>query len=437
MADILDYLDWRGDIPFSADPFNEVDALVLSEVAYVDFEGIVPGPETVSSKTGQPVRIAIADAVKRYWELHTVEEIEKSTVLYRKAPYALDKLCSGARFDNMYLAGYVNQVSSQKNKQMSAITYYLSDGTAFAAFRGTDDTLIGWKEDFSFSFRKETEGQKSAAEYLNKMFGKREASMTNPMDASMKKSVKNFVEAFGAGGRQAADNSDLIEHADMPEMNNDTEEDFDIRVGGHSKGGNFAVYAAAFCEPDVKKRITEIFSNDGPGLLEEIADAIECRSIIPRVHSVIPEESLFGILLHSGYYHKIIKSNAKGIWQHDALSWQVKRNRFEEAEGLAEGSLMLKDVIESWVYGMNLKERQETVDVIFTLLEDTGFKNASDLSSEQLKSVPALIRAYTELSPEDKHAFHDTVRGLFKSGAESISEELRERLLKRGEKDAE
>ena len=128
MANMMDYLDWRGDVPFSVDPFNEVDSLVLSEVAYVDFEGIVPGPdeevqEDHLRRAGIPV-VRLADAVKRYWELHTDLEIESSSTLYKYAPYVLDKLCSGARFGDMLLGGYVNKISPEKNEQMSAITFF-------------------------------------------------------------------------------------------------------------------------------------------------------------------------------------------------------------------------------------------------------------------------------------------------------------------------
>ena len=405
MADMLDYLDWRGDIPFSADCFNEVDSLILSEVAYVDFEGIVPGPEDrfdteVLKINALPV-VSVSDVVRRFWELHSEAEIESSNTLYKRAPYVLNKLCSGERFGEMYLGGYVNQVSSEKNEQMSAITYFLSDGSAFTAFRGTDDTLIGWKEDFTFSFMRETAGQKSAVEYLNKIY-----STLQGIDIAA--TEKTVGQEIGA--------------------------DFPIRVGGHSKGGNFAVYASAFCRADVRERIVQIYSNDGPGLLEEITQSREYKEILPKVHSVVPEESLFGILLNSGYYHKVTKSSEKGLWQHDALSWQIKRNQFEEAEGISSGSIALKKGIESWVYGMTPEERRETVDIIFTLLEETGFENVSDLSAEHLKSIPDLIHAYIDLSTEEKHTFHETVIRLIKSGASSITGELQEMIARQMEK---
>jgi hypothetical protein len=410
MANMLDYLDWRGDVPFSADPFNEVDSLVLSEAAYVDFEGIVPGleegaPTDSPHRGGIPV-VRIADVVRRFWELHNEAEIQNSGTLYKLAPYVLDKLCTGARFGDMMVGGYVNTVSQEKNEQMSAITFFLSDGSAFTAFRGTDDTLIGWKEDFTFSFMKETEGQKSAVNYLNRLYGGCNCG-----------SGREALEGKAAGHRTEQEGAD-----------------FPVRVGGHSKGGNFAVFAASFCDKAVRDRIVRVYTNDGPGFLEEVTETEGYLEILPRINSVIPEESLFGVLLTSRYYHKMVRSSEKGIWQHDALSWQIKRNHFEEAEKISEGSLMLKKTIETWVYGMTPEQRRETVDIIFTILEDTGFENVSEFASEHFKSIGELARAYSELSGEEKRIFHETGLRLLKSGASSIAEELQDQITKQIEK---
>ena len=403
MANMLDYLDWRGDIPFSADPFNEVDSLVLSEAAYVDFEGIVPGPdeevpEDFPRRAGIPV-VRVTDVVRQYWKLHTKEEIERSLTLYKLAPYVLDKLCSGERFGNMMVGGYVNQISPERNEQMSAVTFYLSDGSAFTAFRGTDDTLTGWKEDFTFSFMKETEGQRSAAEYLNRVFGSRGSS--RPEDTSAAAEVSEAARE---------------------------EEPCPVRVGGHSKGGNFAVFAAAFCDQAVKDRIERVYTNDGPGFLEEITESKEYLDILPRVNSVIPEESLFGVLLHCRYYHKLVKSSAKGIWQHDAMSWQIMRNHFVQADDMSEGSLLMKRAIEEWVYGMTLEERKDAVESVFNLLEDTGMENVSEIAAEQFRSIPELLHAYRHLDAEEKHKLHETLGSLFRSGASFISGEIQERI---------
>lgn len=378
MADLLDYLDWRGDIPLSTDPFNYADALILAELAYVDFAGIVPGPG--ESAGAQPC-VSIDTAAREFWKRHTPEEIEKSEVLFRRAPLLLRKLCSGARFGGMNLAGYINRVSAQKNEQIAALIFYLEDGSAYAAFRGTDDTVIGWKEDFSFSFRKETSGQTSAAGYLTDVFGKSEVQR--------------------------------------------------IRVGGHSKGGNFSVYASAFCGAEVRSRITDIYTFDGPGLLEEVTTTQEYREILPRVHSIVPEESLFGLLLDCGYYHKVVESSAKGIWQHDPLTWKVMRNRFVEAEGISEGSLVLVRAVESWIRGMSLEERREVVDLLFSLIEDSGYENVSEIRADQFLGIPELLRTYREMDASEKEILRNTVGNLLKSGVNSVSRELRGRIARR------
>ena len=396
MANIMDYLDWRGDVPFSVDPFNEVDGLVLSEVSYVDFGGIVPGPddevqEDHLRRAGIPV-VRLADAVRCFWDLHTDAEIESSGTLYKLAPYVLNKLCSGARFGDMLLGGYVNKISPEKNEQMSAITFFLSDESSFTAFRGTDDTLVGWKEDFTFSFMKETEGQKSAVEYLNRLYG-------------------------------------LAERADDQTAGEAVP--LSVSVGGHSKGGNFAVFASAFCDQDVKERIVRVYNNDGPGFLEEITETKEYLEIVPKVISVIPTESVFGLLLNSKYYYKMVKSSAKGIWQHDALSWQIMRNHFEETGEVSEGSLLMKRIIEAWVYGMNLDERKDFVDSVFNLLEDSGLESLSEIAAEQFRSIPELIHAYRNLNLEEKQKLHETMSSLLKFGASFISGELQEKIGRR------
>jgi len=405
MANILDYLDWRGDIPFSTDPFNEVDSLVLSELSYCGFEGIVPGlPE--SKATGQDTgagiiaetninenlheniqeikSVTIREAAQAFWNIHTMKEIQDSGTLFKRAPLLLDKLCSGARFGHMRLTGYVNRVSSEKNEQMSAITFLLDDETTYVAFRGTDDTMIGWKEDFCFGFQKETSGQKSAAEYLNNMF---------------------------------------CHGNDQDETGNHR-----IIVGGHSKGGNFAVFASAFCDASVRDRITDVYTHDGPGLLEEVTDTDEYRTILPRIHSIIPEESIFGLLLECGYYHKVIKSSAKGILQHDALTWKVNRNRFEEAKAVSELSLLMERAVENWIRGMTIGERREVVDTIFTLFDETGVENLSEITTDQVRGIAELFRTYRDMNQEEKHVLRETARRLFRSGAGTLSEELQGKL---------
>ena len=379
MGNLFDYLDWRGDVPFTVDPFNEVDNLVLSELAYVDFSGIVPEPvhenipaAYILSAESMLPSVSIMEVCERFWQLHTEEEVKKSGTLYRRAPMILRKLCSGARFGNMRLGGYVNQISRERNEQMAAVTCFLDDGAVYVAFRGTDDTIVGWKEDFSFSFLDKTEGQRSAAEYLTKYFN--------------------------------------------------TAEKIPLRVGGHSKGGNFSVFAAAFCTKAVRDRIQRVYSNDGPGFLREVTESDGYREILPRVKSILPEESVFGLLLENTENPLVVQSTQKGIWQHDALSWVVLRNRFQRAPGLAESSILLGKSLDAWIGGMSMEERKEFVDIVFSLLEGTGAENVSEITGDQFHSIHELVRAYRNMSGEEKNKLRQSIGRLITSGINSLGE---------------
>ncbi len=390
MSNLFDYLDWRGDVPFQVDPFNEVDNLVLSVLAYVELDSIVPGPgwdgdceERSIPDPGFLPRIGIGDVCSRFWEKHTEEEVRGSGTFYRESPFILKKLCSGARFRDMQLAGFVNRISETDNEQMSAVCCFLSDGTVYVSFRGTDDTLVGWKEDFYFSFKTGTAGQQEASKYL----------------------------------------SSILRNTGCP-----------VRVGGHSKGGNFAVYAAAFCEGAAAGRIIDVYTNDGPGFLKNVLETAEYQKILPLVHSILPEESLFGLILESNFSYKVVTSSRKGIMQHDALSWKVRRNRFEEAPRLSEASVVAEKTLETWLRGLSMKERKDFVNIVFSVLGDSGLENVSEIGKAQFRVLPELVKSWLEMDKKDKRVLRDAISRFLRTGATSLTEELKVKLFSGREK---
>ena len=225
MATISDYLAWRADVPLSVDPFGEVDNLVLAMSSYTDFSGVVP-----DSGDG----ITVSDARDLFLKIHSKEEIVAEKTYMPKTSLLLDDMADGARFSDMKLCFFTDKADVERDLQFSAVTFLTSDGYAYVSFRGTDESIAGWREDFDMSFLPETEGQKLAVKYLNK----------------------------------------IADFFDCP-----------IRVGGHSKGGNLAVYASAFCRPDVRDRIVTVWSNDGPGFRHEISDSPEYEAILPKIVS--------------------------------------------------------------------------------------------------------------------------------------------------------
>ena len=369
MADIFDYLDWRADVPLSADPFNEVDNLVLAELAYTDFTGIVPS-------FGEPV--SITDACTLFFQMHDREEILKDTSPTAKAPLLMEKLVTGCRFANMQLCRYINEIDVEKTVQLSAITFLLDDGTAYVAYRGTDSTVIGWKEDFDLGCLTETSGQLYSVQYLE----------------------------------------DVASKYALP-----------LRVGGHSKGGNFAVFASSACSAHIQERILSVYSNDGPGFREETVNSDGYTRILPKVISIIPDTSIIGLLLISRAKHLVVKSTAFGIYQHDGFSWCVKRNRFESTE-LSELGKVLNSTLDSWVDGMDDETRKSMTDTIFSVIGSTGLDTFHEMSKQKWKSAEAMLGSLFSISREKQSELLRLAGQLVKSGSQAAIEQLPEALSK-------
>ena len=325
MANIFDYLDWRKDIAFYSDPFNDIDNLVLSELAYVDYEGILDNKDC-----------SVEEVAQRYFEIHDKKEIEKRKTFFRLAPFLFEKLKDSKRFKGMMLRKYINEVDTDRDLQISAVTFEFRD-FIYVAYRGTDDTLIGWKEDFDFSYKMETEGQKRALSYLEEI-------------------AKDYSKK--------------------------------IVVGGHSKGANFAMYAAMHCSKDVQKRIRKVYCNDGPGFLKEMWKGIPL-SFKRKVKRIGPENSTIGALLENPIPCTYCKSTQIGLMQHDLLSWQVLGNQLVLSEQVKVSQLFEKS-IQEWIADVDLEQRKEFVEIIFKTFEKAGVYGLEDFSTHRIQILKAI-----------------------------------------------
>ena len=367
MADLFEYLKWRSDVPFSVAPLNDVDNLVLAELAYSDFSGVVP-----SDGRSLPV----AEVCERFFRIHDREEIRKSTSFTGKAPLLMEHMVKGGRFGTMQLCRYVDNLDEEKTAQMSAVTYLLDDGTIYVAFRGTDSTLVGWKEDFDIGCLTETRGQLLAVSYLERV-----------------------AEAF-----------------DAP-----------IRVGGHSKGGNFAVYAASFCSAEIQDRILGVYSNDGPGFRKEVTEMPGYLRILPKLCKIVPDTSMIGMLLTDKAAQRVVKSSASGILQHDAFSWLTERDGFEPAEPSDLGKL-LNNVLASWIDGMDDHLRSSVVDTIFDAFEATGADTFHEIAQQKWKSAEAMLGYLFKIPREKQEELFQLAGSLLKNSGQAALTQLQELL---------
>ncbi len=369
MANIHEYLIWRGDVPFEISPFNEVDGLVLSELAYANFSGVV---------ADENESVTIEEARRRFWALHTPQEIMAINSYTKTAPFLMDEMAGKARFGGTILSNYYDVVDTDSDVQLSAITFHLPDGTVFVAFRGTDDTIVGWKEDFNMSYLPETEGQRRAVKYLN----------------------------------------DHWINSSAP-----------LRLGGHSKGGNLAVYAAVCAAPEIRNRIIAVYNNDGPGFLDAFTNTKAYKDMLPRIICIEPEDCVIGSLLSSEAYQHIVKSTSFGIVQHDGFSWEVLGTRFVEVKKRSELSVFLETTVRQWLSEQAVETRRTFVNTLFSLLASTGHENISEIKNDIPAALSRMKKMLDTMPREQRDKSWNMLIQLFSKGAGNLLQETRKGLM--------
>ena len=363
MANILDYLEWRGDLTLEQAPFNPVDGLILCRLAYVPFDGIAPGPGEGTATIGGAARVLLAQ--------QTPERRAVVSGLWKGDAELLAALMDSGRFSGMLLENYVSELDPEEEKQFSAFTVCLGDGSRYVAYRGTDSTLVGWKEDFNMAFTTPVPAQRTAAEYLRA----RAAEKPGP-----------------------------------------------LRVGGHSKGGNLAVFAAAFCGEETQGRILEVQNNDGPGFEAAVTAQPGYRRIAPRVRTLVPQSSVVGMLLEHEEAYTVVHSTQLGLMQHDLYSWQVRRAGFVCLESVDEGSRMVDRALKEWISSMTPAQRETFVDVLFGLLDASGAQTVGQLSLGWLKNAGALARTLKGIDEPTREAMSSILKALSRAARHSLAQ---------------
>lgn len=366
MANIMDYIDWRGDIGFDEVGLNEVDSLIFSQLIYIRMKPYLP--EEKHSK------LTIGQLAKLYFSDNSEKQIEQMPNLFRHASNLLKKMASSERFKNCVLKYYVYDISEEEESQFSAVTIELPDNTVFVSYSGTDHSVVGWKENFNLSYLDETPGQTKAKNYLT------------------------YVAGRYTGRQEAVDKK-----ADM----------CNLWIGGHSKGGNLAVFAAMHVDKDIQKHIRKVFNHDGPGFNHKMISTDGYKRIYDRIESFLPQSSVVGVLLEHVDDYEVVKSTNSGPLQHDVFSWEILGAHIVKADGLDRNSVRLDRTLRNWIGGMDEAQRRQFVDVLFSIASDSNFENLDQMSFKQLIGM---IKAADELSKDDWNVLKDTVRQLIQAG---------------------
>ncbi len=358
MGTLFDYLDWRGDLSFSDAPFNEVDNLILSTICYMDFADIVPEDPSEAP-------VGLPDAIREYLQRHKGEMPYLGKLLPPQIVNLTGRAAKTRRFGELRLTAYVNRVDDAEQMQFSAITFLTERGRCYLAFRGTDDTLVGWKENFNMTFMQPIPAQTEAIAYLERV-------------------------AKALPG--------------------------DLYLGGHSKGGNLAIYAAVRCDGAYKNRILEVYNNDGPGFDRAFVESGEYEIIRAKLRTFVPQSSVVGMLLEHEENYEVIQSSASGLLQHNSFTWDVLGGRFIHLDTVTEESRLIDTTLKEWLRGMEPAAREKFVDSFYETLSQTGAKTLTELSSERVK----LVKIWNTLDPKSRSVILKCISLMVKQSARSI-----------------
>ena len=341
MSTIFDYLDYVACDSIYDRPFKELDVLALTELTYLPFDRIVPQGDTTN------IEVRLSDAV---------ELVDRTTdfIVTDQHLQLVDVLATSKRFKNVKLLNYVDEYDPDVQKQFAAMTYRLTMDVYLVVFRGTDDTLIGWKEDFHMTYMDHVPSQRRAASYLQHV-------------------MKEFPK-----GR--------------------------FMVAGHSKGGNLAAYACSYLPDHLIEKVDAIYCYDAPGLNKAIIETEGYQRVAHLIHRFVPQGSIVGMMLEVPEPATIVKSRAfGGFAQHDAFTWMVEKDTFVTLDQTSPDSQQTDETLKQWVREVPDSQLKKFFDTFFGLFLDAGITSINDLMDlKNFSKIKEIFQNAQDLDPTER-----------------------------------
>ena len=343
MGNIIDYVKWRGDLSFEQDDVNDLDLFALANICIIDFTNSITSNE-----------MTIEELSKSYFARNSNKTL--GLIIPDAINDLMKELAKAKRFKDILVYDFINLNCLDRQLQYASMTFKLKNNLYFIGFTGTDDSIVGWKEDLNLMYLDFVPAQEEAIKY-----------------------IRNALDKFPGN----------------------------FMCGGHSKGGNMAVVGSAFNNND---RIVRVVAYDSPGVSDYINNSVEYNRLLYKIYTYLPEHSIIGRLMnHKELYH-VIKSSAKGGAQHDPISWEIMGKDFIYLEKLSEMSLKIDSKITEIIDDMNMNERKGFCEVIYKLLQTT---KATHLKELEGKSVN-ILAGYFKLSKEEKRYIYKPVMKLIR-----------------------
>ncbi len=360
MGSLFDYLNWRGDLSFSHAPINEVDGMIFALLSYIDFRGIASQSHENSES------IPLRSAVNAYFTKNPdPKKIPLGLMVPKSILRLLREVKETPRYRNVGIKAHVNLIDVKKEMQFSATTFLLGTGETVIAFRGTDDTIVGWKENFNMSFMEVVPAQHESVGYLE----------------------------------QAALHTDGA-----------------LFTTGHSKGGNLAVYSAARSRESIQTRLSRVWSFDGPGFFSKMLDDPAYIRVRPCISTLIPQSSVIGLLLEHEENYTVVKSRQHGLLQHDGLTWEVNGTSFIRLRHVTAESRRADPALNQLIHSMTLEQREEFAESLYQLLSVDNAMTLTDFASMRRK----WIENGRKVDPKVYRTIRDTLTAVINLSAKNF-----------------
>jgi len=367
MKNMIDYIEETKDLAWDVKPFCAADSIVLSQLSYQDYGDVVPPLSKVRST------IRLMEAI----QLRGIRQLITGTLLPPKNEKMLFAVLKNARFRDLIVRAYVNDIDLETQKQFSAITFTLPTGTTYVCFRGTDATLIGWKEDFNMTFMSPVPAQVSAVAYLE-------------------------IIAKATSGP--------------------------IFIGGHSKGGNLSVYAAMHCSPETGKRIRAVYNHDGPGFKEEVLSEPSFAAIAGMLQTTLPKASIVGMLLQHDNRYRVVECSGIGILQHNLFTWVVEDGDLRYANQLSPQAILFGETLNAFLSGLDAEKRVRFVEWLFALVSAANLHTLKDMRWGWRKAAREAANAVKDTDPETRRFLLEIFNILAENVKETLARDFHQKL---------
>ncbi|MFU0537898.1 Mbeg1-like protein [Gardnerella greenwoodii] len=381
MSNVIDLL--RNDFStFAQRKFNAVDALILCELSYINM------PTSVPKYCDNPKNISTVS-------INELLRIEDYSSMFSSGSPKVDKfrrklllaVASSPRYRGIRVGEYLERfdesnIDESLEQQFAGVTFDLSDcegidnpHTLVVAYRGTDNTLVGWKEDFNMAFRCPVPAQESAAEYLTSVAQRYSKRYSN----------KNFFNKLFANKLFARFSKSFVDSQNNP----------NIIVVGHSKGGNMAAYAAMRLDATSQKLgnlVSKIYSMDGPGFACDVVDTSVFANVSSRIEKVVPQSAFIGLIMDTGVPYKVTVADSIGLMQHFGMYWQIKDGDFDYCDCVTPRALAVSKAANEWMMNLPFEERKRRIDSVYSIFSSLGYPTFDEMSSHWSEVVPKLLK---------------------------------------------